>query len=180
MTSENKNARIVKANRLLQAKVGMGPVDEKKIARSQKIIDENQVDFAPLAREYLAELDAAIANARAGKEDSKEALIASLTAPVMQLKANATMFGYGLIGNLANVMLNFLETIDEIDKDVLEIAGAHQKTLHLIIANGMKGDGGAFGKELTGELKEACKRYFAKQASAGKAIEDKDAFFIDG
>ena len=35
------------------------------------------------------------------------------------------------------------------------------------------------GKELTGELKEACKRYFAKRASNGVILEDKDAFFID-
>lgn len=179
MSSDKKNVRTIKASRLLQAKVGIGPVDEKKIARSQKLIDENDVDFKPLAQEYLDELDRAIRAAREGKGDSK-ALIDGLIPPVMQIKANASIFGYALIGSLANVMLNFLETIDAIDKDVIEIVEAHQKTLNLIIANGMKGAGGAFGKELTTELKEACKRYFAKRAGAGKPIDDKDAFFIDG
>jgi len=179
MDTENKKARIVKANHLLQGKVGRGPVDETKVARSQKLIDNNQVDFAPMAKEYLDELALAINAAREGEKDAEE-IISSIITPVMQLKANAGMFNYTLVGNLANVMLNFLETVENLDKDVIEIVEAHQKTLILIIGNQMKGDGGEFGVELTGELKEACKRYFAKLASAGKTIEDKDAFFIDG
>ena len=90
------------------------------------------------------------------------------------------MFNYGLIGSMSNIMLNFLETIESVDKDVLEIVAANQKTLQLILSNNMKGDGGEFGKELTMELKDACRRYFAKRASSGDAIKDKDAFFIDG
>lgn len=179
MDSEKRKARIVKANYLLQAKVGMGPVDEKTLKRCQKIIDANEVDFAPLAKDQLNQFSAAIKEARSG-ETGDEKTLEDMINPVMQLKANAAMFGYDLVGALANIMLNFLETITSIDKDVLDIAEAHQKTLVMIIGGEMKGDGGPFGKELAGELREACKRYFAKQASTGNAIDDKDAFFIDG
>lgn len=180
MEPESKKAKTIKANRLLQAKVGTGPaVDEKLVAESQKIIDSNRIDFVPLAQEYLALLRQAVDDARAGKKDSKTALH-DMIDPVMQLKANASMFDYALAGNLANIMLNFLETLESIDKDVIEIAEAHQKTQMLIVNNRMKGDGGPFGNELTAELKDACKRYLARQASAGKAVKDHDPFFIDG
>jgi len=181
MESESKKARTVKANHLLQAKVGSGPLDEKLVKRSQKLIDNNDVDFAPLAKEFIDQLTASIAEARAGDSGKDAAaIIQDMIDPVMQIKANAKMFDYELVGNLANIMLNFLETVEELDKDVLEIVEAHQKTLVVIIGNEMKGDGGSYGQELAGELKDACKRYFSKQINAGKSIEDKDAFFIDG
>lgn len=179
MSSGDKKARIVKANYLLQQKVGMGPVDAKLIKRSQKLIENNEIDFVPMAQEYLDLLEQAIKDAKENKHDDQK-ILQDMIDPVMQLKANAAMFDYALVGSLANIMLNFLETIESIDKDVLEIVKAHQKTLVMILTNKMTGDGGPFGQELSAELKEACKRYFAKQASAGNIIEDKDAFFIDG
>ena len=179
MNSDKKKARIVKANRLLQAKIGTGEVDPEVIEKSQKVIDENKVDFAPMAEEYIAALQSCIEDAQKKKKSDQD-ILEHMIEPVMQIKANAKMFDYELIGNLANIMLNFLETIDEIDGDVLDIVEAHQKTLVIIVKNKMRGDGGEYGEEITSELKEACKRYFAKQASSGKIIEDKDAFFIDG
>lgn len=179
MDSESKRANILKANRLLQAKVGLGPVDPKLIEKSQALIDKNEVDFQPLAAEYIEALELALSDAKKGeKEDSQ--ILQDFIEPVMQIKANAKMFNYELVGNLANIMLNFLETLEEMDKDVLEIVEAHQKTLVLIINNKMKGDGGEYGAELVKELKDACKRYFSKKADKGSPIEDKDAFFIDG
>ena len=83
MDSQNKNVRIVKANRLLQSKVGSGPVDEKKIARSQKLIDSNEVDFVPMALEYIQELEKELKKAKSDGGDTA-ATISELTAPVMQ------------------------------------------------------------------------------------------------
>ena len=45
-------ARIIKANHLLQNKVGTGPVDPKKV-QNHKDLDNNKVDFIPLTKEYL-------------------------------------------------------------------------------------------------------------------------------
>ena len=174
-TPAKKLARILKAIPLLQAKVGKGEISERKIKKSQRIIDENDVDFAPLALEFLEQLEAGIKAAKKGGDDVAK-LIAGMSAPVMQLKGNAGMFGYSLIGRLANIMLNFLETIETIDDDVIEIAEAHHKTIHLIITNKMAGPGGDYGQELQTELKEACRRYFAKKDITAK---NPDAFFID-
>ena len=157
---ESKNIKVHKADASLQMKVGTGPLDEKTVERCQKVMDSNEVDFAPLAMEYLDKLENAIKGA-----DSTEmnAAIQNMTTPVMQLKANASTFHYNLIGNLANVMLSFLEAIKQLDEDALSIVAAHHQTLKVIVTKKMTGDGGPVGKQMEDELKSACKRYFAKR-----------------
>lgn len=154
--------KVIKANKALQAKVGSGPLDEAAVARSQAVMDNNNVDFAPLAKEFLDKLGESTSKAKSG-EFTKDEAVKAMTANVMQLKANAATFGYHLIGNLANVMLSFLEGLREMDDDAVAIVAAHHKTLSAIVAKKMKGDGGAYGKQLEDELKGACKRYFDKR-----------------
>lgn len=163
MSSEDETkAKIIKANKILQAKVGMGPLDERAVRRSQTIIDENDVEFGPLAAQYLDQLLNAIDGIRTGRLVAHESL-QTLTECVMQLKANAGIFHYRLIGNLANVMLGFLEHVKNLDSDALAIITAHHKTLSVIVAKRMKGDGGLYGQQLEEELKNACARYFSRK-----------------
>jgi hypothetical protein len=160
--TDKKNVKITKADTMLQAKIGMGPLDAKAVARCQEVIDTNNFDFAPLAKDYLNELSEAITEVRSNTMEM-EAALHKLAEPVMQLKAHAAMFRYALIGNLANIMLSFLEAVQSLDQDVLQIVEAHHQTLTAIVAKKMEGDGGHFGKQLEEELKGACKRYFSKK-----------------
>ncbi len=160
---EPNKPKIVKADTSLQQKIGTGKIDGRVIEECQTVIDNNDVDFAPLAQEYLDKLTVAIDKAKASDSGKAEA-VHDLTAPVMQLKANATTFKYNLIGNLANVMLSFLEGIKELDRDAIAIIEAHQKTLTVIINKKMDGYGGAVGAQMEEELKKACDRYFAKKS----------------
>jgi hypothetical protein len=157
-----KKARMIKASTLLQAKVGLGPLDEKVLNRCQDVMDNNKVDFAPLAREYLATLGDVIDQARAGELNRDRAMHA-ITEPVMQLKAHASMFRYTLVGDLANIMMSFLESITEIDSNVIDIVDAHHKTLKTIISKKLEGDGGRSGETLKSELNDAIRRYSAKK-----------------
>jgi hypothetical protein len=178
MEFQSSKGRIIKANRLLQAKIGTGLIDDEKVSRSQKLIDENNVDFIPMAEAYIQELETAIKKARKADENAPEQeLIQSLTVPVMHLKANGLMFNYALVSSLANIMLNFLEAIEAIDEDVLDITDAHKTTIAAIISNRMHGDGGTDGQNLVSEIKNACRRYFAKQASKGLEIDDESGLF---
>lgn len=175
---DEKEPRIVKANHLLQAKVGIGTIDEKKIRKSQKLMDSTNVDFPTMAQAYLADLQKAIEFARTSQEPAKKR-IQAMVDPVMQVKANAAMFGYTLVGVLASVMLNFLETLEAVDDDVITIVGAHHATIKLLVDNQMKGEGGEYGQQLQAELKDACRRYFAKMASHRREGQG-TPFFIDG
>lgn len=156
------NVKVIKADTLLQSKIGSGPLDAATVARCQDVIDSNNYDFAPLARDYLQTLRDAITEIR-DNAISTEAAVQKLTEPVMQLKAHAAMFRYALIGNMANIMLSFLEAIKSVDEDVIQIIEAHHQTLTAIVAKKMEGDGGTYGRQLEDELKSACKRYFSKK-----------------
>lgn len=156
-----KKSNVIKASNKLQLKAGFGKPDENKVTNSQKVIETNEVDFAPLGFAILEKLKAALENSRDASA-SMEQMKAALTAPVMELKANAGIFHYVLVGNLANIMLSFLESLKTLDKNAIEIVKAHHDTLHMIIARNMKGAGGAAGAQLETELKQACARYYKK------------------
>lgn len=167
MSINDPSVKIHKADLTLRSKIGQGPLDPKDVERCQDVIDNNEVDFAPLALEYLDNLEEAIKVASKEKTITKET-IQNMTAPVMQLKANASTFHYDLIGNMANVMLGFLEGVerlgtDTIDTDVIAIVSAQHQTLKAIILKKMKGDGGEMGRQMEDEIKAACKRYFTKR-----------------
>ncbi|MCB9979460.1 MAG: hypothetical protein H6862_07680 [Rhodospirillales bacterium] len=161
---ETPDIKIYKASRTLQAKVGTGTVAPETIAACQKTIVENQTDFMPVAGKFLDELSAEITRARTGSENM-EALRQNLTRLVMQLKANGAMFGYPLVGELANTMMHFMESVSHVDKDIIAILEANHKTLSVIVRTGMKGDGGPQGAALKAELQGVCTRYLERQKS---------------
>lgn len=160
---------------MLQAKVGSGDLDEKKIAKSQSVIESDQTDFAPMAHGFFDNLETALNAIPPNPADTKAA-IQPVIVEIMQIKANASMFNYNLVGTLASIVLNFLENLESWDENTHKIVDAHLKTLRHIVSNGMKGDGGEFGHQLTTELRDACQRYFAKKSGiAGNG----DALFVD-
>ncbi len=160
---------------MLQAKVGSGEIDEKRIIKSQAIIESDKTDFAPMAEEYLTRLEAALAQIPENPAHVKRE-IQPVIVEIMQIKANAAMFNYHLVGALAGIVLNFLENLQTWDKDAFTIVDAHVKTLRIIVRSNMKGDGGAYGTQLTTELRDACQRYFSKKSGAA---DSGDALFVD-
>lgn len=157
--------KVYKASRTLQAKVGTGAVGPEVVEKVQKGMDANTTDFQPVAQQFLDQLAAEIALAAQGKEDMAH-LRANVTRTVMQLKANGAMFGYALVGDLANTMMNFLESVTALDKDILAILEANHKTLSAIVRMKMKGDGGAQGLALKSELEGVCRRYLERKSPA--------------
>ena len=103
-----------------------------------------------MAEEYLARLEAALAQIPENPAHVKKE-IQPVIVEIMQIKANAAMFNYSLVGTLASIVLNFLENLQTWDKDAFTIVDAHVKTLRIIVRSSMKGDGGAYGVQLTTE-----------------------------
>jgi len=164
MTKATKKAKTISPSMGLKQKIGSGPLDPQLIERAQRVIEDNNIDFAPLGLQFLTELNEALDHVETNLDpESFVNQKKSLTEPVMELKANAAIFHYSLVGNLAEIMLNFLESISEIDKDALSIVRGHHDSLKAIITNKMKGDGGANGKVMITELQDACSRYYKKR-----------------
>lgn len=161
MSKERKKkekTRILRADYSLRQRVGSGTPDPETIKDCQKVIDENRIDFSPLGIEFLENLSQTIRQANS-REISESDALSRMTDIIMQLKANASIFHYRLVGSLAQVMLGFLESLTHIDPGAVEIVDAHYKTLHAIIEKRMTGDGGEYGKKLHEELTHACERY---------------------
>lgn len=157
-TNPKGYTEIIKANHLLQAKVGMGIPDENDILKSQSIIEKNNFNFVPIAKSFLKEFRDALDIAVTEQQTNRKT-IDRIINPVMQIKANAKIFKYTLLGELAGIMLHFLEGLNELDADAFAIVEAHYTTLTHIVNEEMQGDGGANGKSFETELEAACKRY---------------------
>ena len=142
-------------------KVGRGAIAEEKIETAQKIIDQNIIDFTPIARSNLDKLATAIAMARAA--DDTTYYFEKIKQPIMNLKSCGSVFNYPLVSELTGTMLDCFETRDRSDKNILEIAEALQKSIEVVVSLGLKGDGGDVGKVLTLEFRSVCRRYLLKR-----------------
>ena len=160
MSSEQK-VKIYKASKVLQEKAGTGSVSPQKIEEAEKIIENNTVNFIPMANDYLSDLEGIIKLAHQGQENPDN-LLHYITLPIMQMKATGSIFGYQLVGDLSASILNFLETIKTVDDDVIAIIEALHAALTLIIRDEIVLDGGQHGTAMRNELNDVCERYLAK------------------
>ncbi len=158
-----RKAEIVRPPNTLKAKVGSGGISDAILDKAQALLENNVVDFQPLAEMYLHSLIKAIETAQHQPDKSNgETLIMSMIYPAIQLKANGGMFHYPLITTMADRLIQFLEVIVEPDLDALEIVLAFHTTLRAVVMGRVTGTGGRHGQELLGALNDACMRYFER------------------
>lgn len=156
---EESEKRIYKASKLLQYKAGFGEVDKSKVSAAEAVLD--QVEFEPIAMKILAEFKTLLDRSSNENIECRE-LIDEIAAPVMQLKASASMFGYPIVSRLTNIMFSFLNQIDSMDKTAFQIIDGHHRTLVGIVSNKIKDDTNEYAVQLERELYAACERYMLK------------------
>lgn len=159
--SEDIKVKIYNASKVLQRKAGTGKIDPKKLKEAEKVIEDNTVNFVPMAMDYLTELGKAIRAAKDNDGDTEDHHH-KITLPIMHLKSTGTVFKYPLVSDLSDITLTFLETTKTVNNDVLAIIMAHEQLLHAILAEEMSGDGGAKGKAMKKEMASVCNRYLKK------------------
>lgn len=158
-----RKAEFIPAQRTLKAKVGSGGIADDILEKAQALLENNTVDFMPLAEMYLVSLMKGIDTVKdASPEEDNEFLISNMLYPAMQLKANGGMFHYPLVTGISDRLIQFLEVIDEPDIEAIEIVLAFHTTIRAIIQGKITGDGGAHGEELMRALNKACIRYFER------------------
>lgn len=178
---QRRKAEFIMPPNTLKAKVGSGGLSEEILTKAQELLENNAVDFQPLAEMYLNTMMKGVNNANAAEDDSDpEPLIAAMLYPAMQLKANGGMFHYALVTVIADRLVQFLEVLVRPDRDAVEIVLAFHTTIRAVIMGRIRGDGGRYGKELLDALDSACLRYFDRYPynrteSSGKA-DYNDAF----
>lgn len=164
-----RRAEFIKPPNVLKSKVGSGGLGDEILAKAQALLENNAVDFQPLAEMYLNALTRGIDKCRnPGRRDDPESLIAGMLYPSMQLKANGGMFHYPLVTVIADKLIQYLEVIEEPDDDALEIVLAFHTTIRAIIISKITGNGGRHGVELINALDAACNRYFERSQRAAQ------------
>jgi len=162
-TRSEDGVKIITPRNVLREKIGYGGIDPVVLERAEEVIrnSEKELDYADYAREFLQRMEKVMLAARQPGRNDRQ-IIKSLTSPVMDLKASGGMFGFSLVSEIADVILDFLEGLETLNDDALEIFDIHHKTLNAIITNALKGNGGASGLALSKELYGACQRYHKK------------------
>lgn len=159
-----RNAEFITPPNHLKLKVGSGGLTENVLSKAQALIENNTVDFAPLAEMYLDAMMNGIEQAKEPAGLDKEHVIASILFPGMQLKANGGMFRYQLVTQIADKFIQFMEVVKDLDEPAIEIIQAFHTTIRAIILGRIQGDGGKRGEELMSALVDACTRYFEKKS----------------
>lgn len=163
LSEKTEDAKVIKASLELQQKVGTGSIDEHRVQKAQKVINENKVDFAPIAKPHLDEMKVLISDISKSRGDkSDREILQALMTPTMNIKANAATFNYPLISGLTGTVLTFLEDVKRFDKKVLQIVDLLHKTILLVMARKMTGDGGTEGKALQLAFQDLCHKFIKK------------------
>jgi hypothetical protein len=158
-----RSAEFIKPPNMLKTKVGTGGLSEEILNRAQDLLENNTVDFQPLAEMYLGTLLKGIELAKeADPDEDQEYVISRMLYPAMQLKANGGMFHYQLVTRIADKLIQFLEVIETADVEAIEIVLAYHTTIRAVVMGRVSGDGGRHGTELMRALNDACMRYFDK------------------
>ena len=158
-----RKAEFIHPPNVIKDKVGSGGVSDDILEKAQALLENNTVDFEPLAEMYLDGLMKGIETSKdSASSDDKEYLISTMLYPAMQLKANGGMFHFSLVTDVADRLIQFLEVIDVPDLESIEIVLAFHTTMRAVVHGKIMGDGGAHGRELLTALNKACIRYFEK------------------
>jgi hypothetical protein len=159
--ADKKKSKLITPRNVLKEKAGDGGIPANLLKQAQDIIENNDADFKPIAREYLDKLTRHAGEARQSPTHARTAS-EWFGDFIMPLKANGAMFKYELITMIADVVMTFLDKIDTVNTDALDIVDMHNRILSVILKNDLKGSGGKEGVLLTRELADACARYYKK------------------
>jgi hypothetical protein len=154
-----RKAELISPPNVLKKKMGTGGIDEMSLIRAQEALEKDTTDFKPIAIELIKLLEEGIEAAKNGSAPL-EPTIEMMIYPAMQLKAQGGMFRYPLITLIGDILINFLETVTEINKDMLDIVTAHKMAISVVIAMNITGDSDKKGQELRESLLGACTRYY--------------------
>jgi translation elongation factor EF-G len=152
--------KIVKPKNNLKEKVGNGGFDKESLKRAQTAIDENTVDFKPIAERYLKGITQLLEAPAPDFTSLKSELLDNLT----QLRAQGSIFHYPSITELTDYVVDLLDSITDLDKKAVEIINAYRSSLNLLLTNNVKSAKDPVCLALCKELHTVCEKYKIKHS----------------
>lgn len=152
-------SKLVVPENTLKKKVGHGGFDPKTLVRAQNAIDNNTIDFRPIATGFVGDLDKILADVKATPPMPQAAIIPAVMYPVMQLRAQGSLFHYPSITRVTQSIIDFLEVVPRVDEPVIEIITAYRNTVSALIALQMKDENSKACSDLCQAFTDVCIRY---------------------
>ncbi|MDX1922462.1 MAG: hypothetical protein SFW65_04975 [Alphaproteobacteria bacterium] len=157
-------AQLIITKNRLKEKVGSGGFKPEALAKAQKSLDENTVDFIPIATPYIEEIKRIIDEYKIHPNPSA---FARFLDPLMQLRAQGTFFKYPSISKLSDVVVDFLDSVEGLDSTIMEIIIAYHASANAVLKARLMDEKAPPCAALITELSAACNRYKAKQTGNG-------------
>lgn len=155
-----KMNKIVIPKNKLKEKVGSGGFSEASISKAQQSIDENEVDFQPIADTYLTQIRQSLKEYNE-KKDS-ELLYSTLLDQLTQLRAQGSMFHYPSITVITDIVVDLLDSLKRVDEKIVEIVNAYEQAAKLLLMKNVKKAEGGMCAAISAELETVCKKYKKK------------------
>lgn len=148
-------AEIVTVPHSIRSKVsGGGPLSDEMLEKAENVIEEHGADYVTRAQAQIESLIQTVRTARE-KVESRPELFGKIFQKSHDIRGMGSTFGYDLVTEIGASLCNFVEGLEQHDDDAMEVVGAHVDALRAVIANGVKGDGGAIGREIAEGLAQA-------------------------
>lgn len=160
----DKDTQILPPDMTLKNKVGDGGFNDDDIAKAQSAIENNDIDFAPDAEHFLLRLGEALDVMEEQKLDD-DVLLDRVLYPVLQLKAQGSLFQYPLITQISDCLVRLLEDTDKVNADLIAIIKSYKQSIHLILNKQISNTENTIGKTLYNEISAVCQRYRQKRNS---------------
>ena len=153
-----EKTKLIKPQNTLKKKVGHGGFRSSDLIKAQAAIENNKIDFKPIARDLLKELSEILSSIDSGQVKPSDSL-GVIMYPLMQLRAQGSLFHYPSITHISDIVVDFLDSVAVIDSDILEILTAYQKAANAVLSFEIKDASSKVGQDLCDELKAVCQRY---------------------
>ena len=164
---KRRKAEFIEPDKRLKSLVGYGGLSSDILEKAQALAEEIGEDFIPMAEQQLTAINEAIMIASTQKDKvDHETLISTILYPAMQLKAHGTMFNYPVITQIAHRLVQFLEVIDDINDDMLEVIRSFYTALNALLVSRIQDNDSNEGEGLLNALNSACYRYFDKHRAS--------------
>ena len=141
--------QVIKPPNTLRSKVkvgGPGAVNSEALERAENIIASLGDEYLTWARDDLKKLDEAFAKVKETPANKEE--IGAVYKIVHEIKGSGGSFGYDMITVVSDQLCKFIEKLESVGARESAVIQLHLDALKIVIAKGMKGDGGEAGRQL--------------------------------
>jgi hypothetical protein len=141
---------IIEVPNRLKEKVGGGAgLPDEVLDRAEAQVESWAEDYRSAVRQDLASLRKFLRTAENDPHsDSRGVQLESMYRVAHDMKGQGSSFGYPLVTEIAGALCRYLGLPPQIETIDLAVCAIHVDALHVIIQNGVTGDGGELGQKV--------------------------------